>query len=155
MGARLPSILYQPENLRSALGDQKTRIDWTSFNDRCVTVGNTVRDDITTHFSSILLGDRTYADNSYEPEVVLKIIRNDAEIRRMEAEAFKLRMEAYQGLIDLDRFTEKEERRMIVEGRTDFDDFPVDKPMDGAKPDDTPSETPAADATETPEEDEE
>ena len=43
MGARLPSILYQPENLRSALGDQKTRIDWTSFNDRCVTVGNTVR----------------------------------------------------------------------------------------------------------------
>lgn len=128
MGARLPSILFQPENLRSAIGDQKTRIDWTSFNDRCETGGNIARDDINYFFNLILLGDRSMPNESYEPEVSLKIKRNDAEIRRMEAEALKLRMEAYQEVKELGIFTEREMRRIVVEGRIDLDDFPVMKP---------------------------
>ena len=34
MGGQLPNILYLPENLRTGLGDQKTRIDWTAFDER-------------------------------------------------------------------------------------------------------------------------
>lgn len=128
MGARLPSILFQPENLRSAIGDQKTRIDWTSFNDRCETTGNVVIADINKHFDLILLGDRSMPNAHYEPEVSLKIKRNDAEIRRMEAEALKLRMEAYQEVKGLGIFTDKEFRRIVIEGRIDLDDFPVMKP---------------------------
>lgn len=130
MGARLPSILFQPENLRTGIGDQKTRIDWSSFNDRCLTAGHVVRDDITRFFDLILMGDRSMTDEYYEPDVVLKLKRNDAEIRRMEAEALKLRMEAYKEVKELGVFTERELRRIVVEGRIDLDDFPVDRPVD-------------------------
>lgn len=128
MGARLPSILYQPDNLRSSLGDQKTRIDWTSFNDRCVSGGNDVAEDITKLFDMALMGDRTMTYDYYEPEVKLVIKRNDAEIRRMEYEAMKLRAEAQQTTFGLNVFDEEEKRKIVVEGLTEFNDFDLEVP---------------------------
>lgn len=128
MGARLPSILYQPDNLRSSLGDQKTRIDWTSFNDRCVGGGNDVADDITKLFEQALIGDRTMTYDYYEPSVKLVIKRNDAEIRRMEFEAMKLRAEAQQTVKELSVFDEEEFRKIVVEGLTEFNDFDLTVP---------------------------
>ena len=149
MGARLPSILFQPENLRSGIGDQKSRIDWTSFDDRCETGGNIVCADIDKFFDLILLGDRTMTDASYEPEVSLKIIRNDAEIRRLEAEALKLRAEAYGEVKKLDTFTEREFRQIVVEGRTDFNGLPVKRPKDDMpKPESTEETSTESDASE-------
>ena len=128
MGARLPSILYTPENLRSSLGDQKTRIDWTSFNDRCVGGGNDVSDDITKLFGVALTGDRTRTYDAYEPEVKLVIKRNDAEIRRMEYEAMKLRSEAQMNTKKLGVFDEGEFRKIVVEGLTEFNNFDLKVP---------------------------
>ena len=128
MGARLPSILYTPENLRSSLGDQKTRIDWTSFNDRCVGGGNDISADITKLFDFALIGDRTMTYDAYEPEVKLVIKRNDAEIRRMEYEAMKLRSEAQMNVKSLEVFDEDEFRKIVVEGLIEFNTFDLKVP---------------------------
>ena len=128
LGARLPSILYQPDNLRSSLGDSKTRIDWTSFNDRCVGGGNDIANDVTKLFDQALMGDRTMTYDYYEPEVRLIIKRNDAEIRRMEYEAMKLRSEAQKNVKDLNVFDQEEFRKIVVEGLTEFNDFDLAVP---------------------------
>ena len=128
LGARLPSILYQPDNLRSSLGDSKTRIDWTSFNDRCVGGGNDIADDVTKLFDQALMGDRTMTYDAYEPEVKLVIKRNDAEIRRMEYEGMKLRSEAQMNVKSLGVFDQKEFRKIVVEGLTEFNNFDLAVP---------------------------
>ena len=150
MGARLPSILYQPDNLRSSLGDQKTRIDWTSFNDRCVTGGNDVAEDITKLFDVALMGDRAMTYESYEPGVKLVIKRNDAEIRRMEFEAMKLRSEAQKTVKDLGVFDEEEYRKIVVEGLTEFHDFPLEVP-ESVKSMNMPTDDPEDDDIDKPE----
>ena len=116
MGGRLPSILYQPENLRSGIGDRKTTIDWTSFDARCESVANLVEDEVTPFFDLILLGDRS-TDAMYEPEVRLKVKRNDAEIRRIRSEAFKMKMEGYKVAKELGIFDEDEFREIVIEDR--------------------------------------
>ena len=138
-GGRLPSILYQPENLRSGIGDRKTTIDWTSFDGRCESVGNLVEDEVTPFFDMILLGDRS-TDAMYEPEVRLKVKRNDAEIRRIRSEAFKLKMEGYKVAKELAVFNDAEFREIVVEDRYNFEGFPVKKPME-TDPEDSGDET--------------
>ena len=143
-GGRLPSILYQPENLRSGIGDRKTTIDWTSFDNRCESVANLIEDEVTPFFDLILLGDRS-TDAMYEPAVRLKIKRNDAEIRRIRSESFKMKMEGYKLAKELEVFTDAEFREIVVEDRYDFEGFDVKRPMD----DDPDPEEP--EDTETPE----
>ena len=138
-GGRLPSIIYQPENLRSGIGDRKTTIDWTSFDNRCESVANLVEDEVTPFFDLVLLGDRS-TDDMYEPEVRLKIKRNDAEIRRIRSESFKMKMEGYKIVKELEVFDEDEFREIVIEDRYDFEGFDVKKPMDD-DPDSEDSET--------------
>ena len=128
LGGRLPNILYLPENLRTGIGDQKTRIDWTSFDDRCATTESLVEDEVSYGFDMVLLADRTSDRVSYAPEVRLNIIRNDAEIQRIRSEAFKLKMEGYTAAKALELFADWELRKMIIEGKYDFNELDFEMP---------------------------
>ena len=58
----------------------------------------------------------------------LVIKRNDAEIRRLEYEAMKLRSEAQKNIKDLNVFDQEEFRKIVVEGLTEFNDFDLAVP---------------------------
>lgn len=129
-GARLPSILYMPENLRTGIGDQKTRIDWTAFDDRCETTGNLMEDEVSAGFDVVLMGDRSTYE-TYEPEVRLKVVRNDAEIQRIQSEAFKQKMEGYQSLKELGIFSDEQLYQIVVQGKYDFSEFAAEMEKPG------------------------
>ena len=127
IGARLPSIIYQPANLRGNLGDRKADIDWGTFDARCVSINNLVSREVSTLIDIALLGDRS-SDAMYEPGVSVVIERDDAEIKRIRSEALLKLVTAYLAVKQLHVFDRSELRRIVVEGRLDFSGFSVELP---------------------------